>query len=113
MKGKIMTTTIENKDAVHNTTPVCTARSDKPDTHVANQIESVKRQVFNEYKHALGDNQHLLRLALFEADVLARQTGFPELVFPALAVEKARNAARWQVRQQYLLRSNSAFALSA
>jgi hypothetical protein len=79
----------------------------------SNQIESVKRQVFNEFQDALTANQHLLRLALFEADVLARQTGYPELLFPVLAAEKAQSAARWQFRQQYLLRNNSAFALAA
>jgi hypothetical protein len=78
-----------------------------------NQIESLKRQIFAEFKDALGHNQQLLRLALFEADVLARQTGLPQLLFPELALEKARNAARWQFRQQFLLRSTSPYALAA
>jgi len=108
-----MTTTLENKNTTGNSSQLCTARSDAAHYKVSNQIESVKRHVFHEYEGALGDNQHLLRLALFEADVLARQTGFPELLFPALAEEKAQNAARWQFRQHYLLRSNSALALSA
>ena len=106
-----MTTTLETN--TRNTTPVCTARSAAAQYRPSNQIESVKSHVFQEYKGALGDNQHLLRLALFEADVLARQTGYPELLFPALAEEKAQNAARWQFRQHYLLRSESAFALAA
>jgi hypothetical protein len=77
------------------------------------QIESVKRQVFTEYKKALGENDQLLRLALIEADVLARQTEYPQLFFPVLATEKAQGAARWQHHQQYLLRNNSAYALAA
>lgn len=77
------------------------------------QIESVKRQVFADYKSSLGNNDQLLRLALIEADVLARQTEYPQLFFPALAAEKARNAARWQLHQRYLLRNNSVYALAA
>jgi hypothetical protein len=77
------------------------------------QIESVKHHVFAEFQASLGANEHLLRLALMEADVLARQTGFPQLFFPALAAEKAANAARWQGRQQYLLRSHLPYALAA
>ena len=74
------------------------------------QIDSVKREVFAEYQGALGGNEQLLRLAVIEADALARQTGYPHLVFPLLAAEKAWNAARWQFRQQFLLRTNEALA---
>jgi hypothetical protein len=73
----------------------------------------VKRRVFNEFQGVLSANEQLLRLALFEADVLARQTGIPELVFPLLATEKAQSAARWQFRQKYLLRNNAGYALAA
>jgi hypothetical protein len=52
----------------------------------------------------------LLRLALIEAEALAQQTGFPHLFFPVLATEKASNAARWQYRQEFLLRSHDALA---
>ncbi len=70
-------------------------------------IAKVKSEVFAEFKDALAANEQLLRLALIEADALARQTDFPDLIFPALASEKAWNAARWQFRQRFLLRSNS------
>lgn len=76
-------------------------------------IDSVKKQIFAEYHGAFGANEQLLRLALIEADALARQTDHPELLFPLLATEKAQNAARWQFRQQFLLRSNSSYALAA
>jgi len=100
----IMNTTFENKTS--NGSQTFAGR-------LSNQIESVKRQVFNEFQGALSANEQLLRLALFEADVLARQTGFPQLIFPLLASEKAQSAARWQFRQKYLLRNNSAYALAA
>src|SRR5690349_7261689 len=73
-------------------------------------INSVKREVFTEFQTALGANDQLLRLALIEADALARQTEYPHLLFPVLAAEKAGRAARWQFHQQFLLRSNDALA---
>jgi len=80
------------------------------DKSIARQIDTLKREVFTEFQSALGANDQLLRLALIEADALARQTEYPHLLFPLLAAEKARNAARWQFHQQFLLRSNDALA---
>lgn len=79
-------------------------------TNIASQLEAVKRQVFTEYRSALEANDQLLRLALIEAEALARQTDYPHLLYPLLAAEKAGNAARWQWHQQYLLRSREALA---
>src|SRR5881394_1292647 len=42
----------------------------------------------------------LLRQALNEAEAIAWQTGFPQLVFPLLALEKARAVATWESRQR-------------
>jgi len=80
------------------------------DKSIATQIDALKREVFTEFQSALGANDQLLRLALIEADALARQTEYPHLLFPLLAAEKARNAARWQFHQQFLLLSNDALA---
>ena len=79
----------------------------------ADRIELVKRKIFAEYQDDFGANEQLLRLALIEADAVARQTDYPGLIFPLLATEKAQNAARWQYRQRFLLRSNSPYALAA
>jgi hypothetical protein len=68
-------------------------------------LDSVKRRVFGEYRAALGFNESLLRLAISEAEAIAWQTGYPHLVFPQLAVEKAQDAVRWQFRQSSRLRS--------
>lgn len=78
--------------------------------NLSRQIDQVKQEVFAEYKSALGANDQLLRLAIIEADALARQTPYPQLVFPLLASEKAQNAARWQFHQQFRLRSDYALA---
>lgn len=85
---------------------LCTAAA----RNIASQIDTVKREVFAEFQAALGANDQLLRLALIEADALAKQTEYPHLLFPVLAAEKAQSAARWQFHQQFLLRSNDALA---
>jgi hypothetical protein len=109
-----MKTTFRNKNnSTNQETHAALTLSGAVRARISNQIESVKRQVFTEFKGALEANEQLLRLALSEADVLARQTGFPQLVFPLLATEKAQSAARWQFHQRYLLRSNSPYALAA
>lgn len=103
-----MKTNNEQDKAVETKTfkSICVAMA----KNIASQFEAVKREVFAEFQAALGANDQLLRLALIEADALARQTEYPHLLFPALAAEKARNAARWQFHQQFLLRSNDALA---
>src|SRR6266478_4554539 len=71
------------------------------------QIESAKAAVLAEFRETLADHEHLLELALSEAEALAWQTGFPQLVFPALAAEKARAVASWHARQEILSRRSS------
>lgn len=48
--------------------------------------------------------ERLLRLALNEAEALAWQTPYPQLVFPALAGEKLQEVTAWNRRQHDLLR---------
>lgn len=103
-----MNTNNELKNVVETGTikAVCLAAA----RSIAQKIDAVKRDVFEEFQAALGANDQLLRLALIEADALARQTEYPHLLFPVLAAEKAGKAARWQFHQQFLLRSNDALA---
>lgn len=102
-----MTTNHEqNNNAATTFTGACMAMAKS----IASKLESVKREVFAEFQGVLGANDQLLRLALVEADALARQTEYPHLLFPVLAEEKAQKAARWQFHQQFLLRSNDALA---
>src|SRR5213075_1441388 len=44
----------------------------------------------------------LLRQALNEAEAIAWQTGFPQLVFPLLAVAQGRVVDRWESRERTL-----------
>ena len=53
------------------------------------QLQNVKAQIVAEFRGQLGGHQRLLELAVNEAEALAWQTDFPELLFPTLAAEKA------------------------
>src|SRR5260370_10034831 len=64
------------------------------------QIQKTKEAIMAEFHEALGAQDHLLRLALNEAEALAWQTAYPHLVFPALAAEKAQAVATWHARQR-------------
>jgi len=64
------------------------------------QIQKTKDAILAEFREALGAQDHLLRLALNEAEALAWQTAYPHLVFPALAAEKAQALATWHARQR-------------
>jgi hypothetical protein len=58
------------------------------------RMEAVRASVLAEYCVGFEqEDEHLIELAIDEAATLAWQTGYPELVFPELAVEKARNVA--------------------
>lgn len=59
------------------------------------------------------DFRRLLHLALNEAEALAWQTQFPELVFPTLAEEKARELLQWNERQRHIRRRSEEMAFAA
>jgi hypothetical protein len=63
-------------------------------------IQHAKEAILAEFRETLKTQEHLLRLAVNEAEALAWQTDFPHLVFPALAMEKVRAVAAWQARQR-------------
>src|SRR4030095_5327532 len=53
-------------------------------------VANVRANIEREFSALLEEQPHVLRLALNEAEAVAWQTGFPQLVFPTLAMEKAR-----------------------
>ena len=63
-------------------------------------MTKVRALVEREFSMLLQREPHLLRQALNEAEAIAWQTGFPQLVFPSLALEKARAVATWESRQR-------------
>jgi len=60
-----------------------------------------------EVRTTLNAPEHLLRLALNEAEALAWQTGVPQLVFPTLAMEKVQALRTWDTRQQVIRRATT------
>ena len=69
------------------------------------QMQAVKDAIFAESSSALQPQARLLRLALNEAEALAWETRYPQLVFPALAAEKVQGVIAWNRRQQARLRA--------
>jgi hypothetical protein len=77
------------------------------------QIEETKSAILNEFQGIFETHEHVLQLALIEAEALAWQSGIPQLVFPTLATEKAQAAAAWHARQRFLDRMTSALSFAA
>jgi hypothetical protein len=66
------------------------------------QLRAAKSSILAEFRGRVEEHDHLLELALNEAEAMAWQSGFPQLLFPALAREKAQTVAQWHERQQFL-----------
>src|SRR5688500_18333764 len=78
---------------------------------VRNKLESVKERILHQRRELVQGRERLLKLALNEAEAVAWQTGYPHLVFPTLALEKAEAAVLWQRRQRTIQqRGEVAFA---
>ena len=67
---------------------------------IITQIEQTKNEILAEFREAIERHEHLLHLALNEAEALAWQTDFPQLVFPTLAREKAQAVVAWDSHQR-------------
>lgn len=65
-------------------------------------ISKAKSAVLAEFRGRVQEHEHLLNLALNEAEALALESGFPQLIFPVLATEKAQAVAAWHSRQRSL-----------
>ena len=66
------------------------------------QIKNVKEIILVEAQNTIEAPEQLLRLALNEAEALAFQTLYPQLVFADLATEKIERTAAWSERQSML-----------
>lgn len=71
-------------------------------------IEEAKRNLAAVYKFEVPER--LFRVALDEAEALAWETEYPQLIFPALAEEKIEAISSWYSHGGYL-RSNYALAV--
>ena len=63
-------------------------------------IENAKAAIASEFQDGLEETEHLLRLAMNEAEALSWETDYPHLLFPTLATEKAVAVANWRTHQQ-------------
>jgi hypothetical protein len=106
-----MNTTNTNKDL--NIEPTITNRYAQSYKKLLAGIEQAKDRIANEFRETLEAHGQLYQLAMNEAEVLARQTDYPHLFFPSLAMEKIQTAAAWQTRQQSLRQRHSLFAEAA
>jgi hypothetical protein len=95
MKTKPTTAGGENTGARGTFSEVCRECYQK----VVAQIRETKAAILAESRDLLGMQERALKLALNEAEALAWQTLYPQLVFPELATEKVRAVAGWNRRQ--------------
>lgn len=79
----------------------------------ANVIAASRNRIEAEFSSLKARLPRLFQLALNEAEALAWQTGFPELVFPTLAQEKARKVADWLKHQQCIQEPHRCQAMAA
>ena len=73
------------------------------------RMAGLKEVIFHESVRTLRAHEHLLRLALNEAEALAWQTMYPHLIFPTLATEKVQAIIAWDTKRQALQRAKYAF----
>lgn len=106
---KAIEQSIPNSPATRTLGSVCLASCQK----LLAQIEQTRNAILAEFRGTLAAHEHLLRLAVNEAEALAWQTGFPHLLFPALAMEKVRAVAAWHERQESAGGSQSRLARPA
>jgi hypothetical protein len=106
-----MNTTNTNKNL--NAQPTLANRCLQSCKELLGEIERAKKRITNEFRDTVESHQNLFQLALNEAEALAWQTDYPQLVFPALAVEKIQAVAAWRTRQQSVHQPRLVFAEAA
>ena len=80
---------------------------------ILTQIRKAKAAILAEARGSLETHERMLHLALNEAEALAWQTGYPHLVFPALAAEKVHVVADWNRHQRSVWQTDPPLALAA
>jgi hypothetical protein len=106
-----MNTTNTNKDL--NAESTITNRYAQSYKKLLAGIEQAKDRIASEFQETLESHGQLFQLAMNEAEALARQTDYPHLFFPSLAMEKIQRVATWQARQHSLRQRHSVFAEAA
>ena len=96
-------------NSIRNVANVCVASCRK----LTARIERARENLRAEFRESFQLPEQLFRQALGEAEALAWQTGYPQLVFPALAAEKVQAVAAWHRRQQSLVSDRPRAGLAA
>jgi hypothetical protein len=76
-------------------------------------IEQAKNRIKSQFTSLREDHEHMVQLALNEAEALAWQTTYPHLLFPTLAEEKIHAVNAWATRQNSVRQGRSLAALAA
>ena len=71
------------------------------------QMNRAREMALAEFRDSFQLPEHLLKLALNEAEALAWETAYPHLVFPSLATEKAQALLTWQGNQRTISRGRA------
>ena len=66
------------------------------------QVARAKDAIVAQFHELASEHEHALQLALNEAEALAWETQYPQLVFQDLAEEKARGVVSWVARQRFV-----------
>ena len=96
-------------NSTRNAAQVCLASCRK----LIASLARTKNALLSEFRKTLAGHEQLVNLALNEAEALAWETGFPQLVFPTLATEKVQALAAWDARQRSMQRAHSIRAFAA
>jgi hypothetical protein len=78
-----------------------------------NAVAMIRTSIQHEFSKIQENHPRLFQLALNEAEALAWDTGFPHLVFPALAMEKVQAVCAWYKRQTRIRRMDPTLAFAA
>lgn len=73
------------------------------------KLATVRASIYDEARARFTGPERLVRLALNEAEALAWQTQYPQLVFPSLALEKVQSLDAWQAAQAERRRASRAW----
>jgi hypothetical protein len=99
--------TNESTKDVTNTNPTLAKVCLDSGRKLVAQLARIRDSIMAEFRDSMKAHEQLLRLALNEAEALAWETGYPELIFPTLAREKAQAVATWEAHQGAIRRGNS------
>jgi hypothetical protein len=76
---------------------------DRTSPRPSDEVPHARRRIENDFAKLRRVEPRISRLVLNEAEAIAWQSGWPDLVFPALAEEKLLALSAWRRAQKALL----------